>query len=104
MKLTHSFVLVAIAALQMDQETDGRIWGYALSKRSGVRSGVLYPQLDRMLGEGWLEDHWEEHDHASKRPQRRYYTLTDEGRSGLGAAVRRAQADQRFAALKPATA
>lgn len=103
MKLTPSLVLVAIAALQMDQETDGRIWGYALSKKSGVRSGVLYPQLDRMLGEGWLEDHWEEHDHASKRPPRRYYTLTDEGRRSLGAAVRCAEADRRLAPLKAAT-
>ncbi len=104
MKLTHSLVLVAIAALQMDWEGDGPIWGYALSKKSGVRSGVLYPQLDRMLGEGWLEDHWEDHDHASKRPPRRYYTLTDRGRSNLGAAVRRAEADQRFAALQAAPA
>ena len=48
MKVTHSLALVAIAVLQMDQEDDGRIWGYALSKKSGVRSGVLYPIL------GWL--------------------------------------------------
>ena len=61
MKLTQSLVLVAVAILQMDQEDDGRIWGYALSKKSGVRSGVLYPTLDRMMGEGWLDDNWEEH-------------------------------------------
>lgn len=100
MKVTHSLTLVAVAILQMDLEDDARLWGYALSKKSGVRSGVLYPQLDRMLGEGWLEDHWEEHTEDKKRPPRRYYQLTDDGRTQLGAVVKRAQQEQRFAGLK----
>jgi PadR family transcriptional regulator PadR len=100
MKVTHSLVLVAVAILEMDREGDGSVWGYALSKRSGVRSGVLYPQLDRMLGEGWLEDHWEEHTEGQKRPPRRYYTLTDQGRTGLGAVVARAESQARFQSMK----
>ncbi len=100
MKVTHSLVLVAVAILQMDQEEDSRIWGYALSKKSGVRSGVLYPQLDRMLGEGWLADHWEENGHAKQRPPRRYYTVTDAGRMELGAVVKRAEREPRFAGVK----
>ncbi len=100
MKVTHSLVVVALAILEMDQEGDGRIWGYALSKKSGVRSGVLYPQLDRMMGEEWLEDHWEEHAEGNKRPPRRYYTLTDRGRNNLGGVVRRAESEQRFAGMK----
>ncbi len=104
MKVTHSLVLVAIAILQMDQEDDGRVWGYALSKKSGIRSGVLYPTLDRMMGEDWLEDHWEENTQGKKRPPRRYYTLTDKGRMNLGGVVRRAESEPRFAALKVAPA
>lgn len=100
MKVTHSLALVAIAVLQMDQENDGRIWGYALSKKSGVRSGVLYPILDRMMGEGWLEDYWEEHAEGKKRPPRRYYKLTDAGRTGIGAVARKVEQEQRFAAMK----
>jgi PadR family transcriptional regulator PadR len=100
MKLTHSLALVSAAILQMDGEGDGRIWGYALSKTSGVRSGVLYPQLDRMMGEGWLEDHWEPQEEVKKRPPRRYYTLTDEGRTNLGSVVRRAEREARFAGVK----
>ncbi|WP_106850301.1 PadR family transcriptional regulator [Blastococcus sp. Marseille-P5729] len=99
MKVTHSLVLVAVAILEMACEGDGRLWGYALSKRSGVRSGVLYPQLDRMMGEGWLEDHWEERTQDQKRPARRYYTLTDAGRNNLGAMVRAAAREQRFAGM-----
>ena len=100
MKTTHSLVLVAVAVLEMDQEADNRIWGYALSKRSGVRSGVLYPQLDRMMGEGWLEDHWESQDEVHKRPPRRYYTVTDEGRVNLGAVIKRAELEPRFASMR----
>ena len=93
-------VQVALAILDMDQAGDGRIWGYPISKASGVRSGVLYPQLDRMLSEGWLEDDWESQSEAKKRPPRRYYRLTDEGRTNLGAVMRRAQREPRFAPLR----
>ena len=37
-------------------DVGGRHWGYELSKQSGVRSGVMYPTLQRMLEEGWLSD------------------------------------------------
>ncbi|WP_255467917.1 PadR family transcriptional regulator [Plantibacter sp. M259] len=88
----------------MGHEGDGYIWGYQLSKRSGVRSGVLYPQLDRMLDEGWLKDHWEERQDGQKRPPRRYYTLTDSGRRELGAVAHRIQTEQRFSTLRGALA
>ena len=104
MKVTHSLVLVAMAMLDMDREDGGRIWGYALSKKSGVRSGVLYPMLDRMMGEGWLEDHWEERVEGQKRPARRYYMVTSHGRTQLGGVVRRAESEQRFAGMKWAIA
>src|SRR4051812_8925743 len=65
---------------------DDRFWGYGLVKRSGVRSGVLYPMLTRMLDEGWLTDGWEDPNTISnKRPPRRYYELTDLGRRELAA-------------------
>lgn len=68
-----------------------------MSKRSGVRSGVLYPMLTRMLDEGWVQDGWE--DPATirdKRPPRRYYELTDKGRKELGAVLQQAHRDARF--------
>jgi PadR family transcriptional regulator PadR len=53
--------------------------------------------LTRMLDEGWLTDGWEE-DAATrpKRPPRRYYEITDEGRRLLGALLRESQDDARF--------
>lgn len=84
------------------EQPDGRHWGYDLTKRTGVRSGVLYPILQRMLDEGWLEDGWEDRAQIdSKRPARRYYELTDEGKAELADALRAARADARFQTLVP---
>lgn len=99
MRKTHSLVQLAIALMN---DPTGKYWGYQLSKESGVRSGVMYPLLSRMLLEGWLEDGWEEVDPSkTKRPARRYYTLTDEGRIELGALVQAARADRRFSTAMP---
>lgn len=78
----------------------GRHWGYELSRQAGVRSGVLYPILHRMLDTGWLEDGWEDLTRLSgRRPPRRYYELTDEGRAELGALLHEARTDARFGSL-----
>jgi PadR family transcriptional regulator PadR len=92
--------LVAVAAALMS-DPGGRHWGYELSRQSRVRSGVMYPVLRRMLDEGWLADGWEDQAEAGreKRPPRRYYEVTELGRSELGALVARARADGKFARL-----
>jgi PadR family transcriptional regulator, regulatory protein PadR len=97
MRRTHALIQVALALME---DPTGRHWGYDLSRRAGVRSGVLYPILHRMLDEGWLEDGWEDPAQLSgKRPPRRYYQLTDEGRTELGALLQEARSDARFRAL-----
>jgi PadR family transcriptional regulator PadR len=94
MRLTHSLVQVAQALMAAPYDQH---WGYDLSKRARVRSGVLYPILQRMLDEGWLADGWEDRaEGKGRRPRRRYYTLTDRGRSALGAVLVSAQSDPRF--------
>jgi PadR family transcriptional regulator, regulatory protein PadR len=82
-------------------DANGRHWGYELSKRSGVRSGVMYPILRRMLDEGWLDDGWENQPRVggAQRPPRRYYRLTEEGKIELGALIAEARRDARFAPL-----
>jgi PadR family transcriptional regulator PadR len=101
MKVTQSLVAVAVAILTMDNDSDARIWGYALSKLSGVRSGVLYPQLDRMLSDDWLEDHWETQEEITgKRPARRYYVVTEYGRGQLGAAIKRPGQERRVSSVQ----
>lgn len=101
MRHTSSLAAVAIALMS---EPDGRHWGYALSSQSGVRSGVLYPILARMLADGWLTDGWETDEEVAgaKRPARRYYRITDAGSSELGAVLARAPRPRRANAAVPA--
>lgn len=98
MRKTHALVQVALALMG---EPTGRHWGYDLGKRAGLRSGVLYPVLHRMLDEGWLVDGWEDPADAGKRPPRRYYELSDQGIKELGGLLSAAQADSRFRQIVP---
>lgn len=97
MRKTHALIQVAQALMA---DPGGQHWGYDLSKRAGVRSGVLYPVLHRMLDERWIEDGWEERaDITGKRPPRRYYKLTGEGHAELAAILAAARSDARFRVL-----
>jgi PadR family transcriptional regulator len=84
---------VAIAIMS---DPAGRHWGYELTRKSGVRSGVLYPILSRMLAEEWLTDGWEDPATTGGRPPRRYYELTEAGKRELGAVLAAARTDARF--------
>jgi PadR family transcriptional regulator, regulatory protein PadR len=103
MRTTHASVQVAMALLGAPSN---KHWGYELSKITGVRSGVLYPMLSRMLDEGMLCDGWEDPSTIqTKRPPRRYYLLTDKGRLQLGAMLSAARTDRRFTSFPwPSTA
>ena len=98
MRMTYALIQVSVALMS---DVTGRHWGYELSKRSGVRSGVMYPILQRMLDEGWLTDGWEDQEQVgrAKRPPRRYYEVTDAGKTALGAVLVRARRDARFRLL-----
>lgn len=99
MRKTHATVAVALALLD---QPNARHWGYELSKAAGVRSGVMYPVLGRMLDEGWLFDGREdEAETGGKRPPRRYYTITETGRRELGNLLSSASTDARFRGLMP---
>ena len=80
MRRTHALVQVALALIA---DANGRHLSDYLSKRSGVRSPVMYRILQAMLYESSLTDRWEEQAQAgkAKRPPRRYYELTDAGKS-----------------------
>jgi PadR family transcriptional regulator PadR len=97
MRKTHALAQILLAFLE---DPLSRQWGYDLSKRAGVRSGVLYPILRRMLDEGWLEDGWEEAaSEDRRRPPRRYYKLTPGGYAEVRDLVRVMRDDARFGAL-----
>jgi DNA-binding PadR family transcriptional regulator len=54
-------------------------YGYELSKRTGVRSGTLYPTLARLAEAGLTTSYFEDDAEPPGRPRRRYHKLTGEG-------------------------
>jgi PadR family transcriptional regulator, regulatory protein PadR len=87
---TQALKQVAVALME---DPWGRHWGYQLGKAAGLRSGVMYPLLSRLLDDGLLTDGWEDPAEISGRPPRRYYELTDAGRQELGATAHAARAE-----------
>ncbi len=97
MRRTDALIRVTMALMD---DPVGQHWGYALSKQSGVRSGVMYPILQRMLDEGWIADGWEKlADIREKRPPRRYYQVTGDGLAALADILEDAGRDVRFGTL-----
>jgi PadR family transcriptional regulator PadR len=96
LRTTRALVQVAAALMEQPHE---RQWGYDLAHRAGVSSNALYQVLARMHERDWLADGWEEVDPTSKRPPRRYYTITPNGMARLGALLAHASRDKRFAGL-----
>lgn len=61
---------------------DGQHYGYDLMKAADIKSGTLYPLLARLEKSGWIASSWEEADAADLgRGKRKYYQLTDKGKS-----------------------
>ena len=52
--------------------------GYDLSRATGLKSGTLYPILQRLHAQGYLDARWEESPHPGK-PPRHIYQLTPQG-------------------------
>lgn len=64
----------------------GKRYGYdivhALSEAEGlvIKEGTIYPLLNRMMGEGYIDAEWQP---SPQGPQRKYYTLTRNGERRL---------------------
>ncbi|WP_309134691.1 PadR family transcriptional regulator [Cellulomonas sp.] len=73
-------------------------YGLELAHRLGrhrvlfASEGTLYPLLSRLRRQGWVDSTWRE---STAGPPRRYYELTDSGRTALATFV---QAWQPFSA------
>jgi DNA-binding PadR family transcriptional regulator len=64
--------------------------GAEISKRTGLKSGTLYPILIRLENAKWLESEWEQGEpKILGRPRRRFYSIT-----ALGARSTRAELKQ----------
>jgi PadR family transcriptional regulator len=75
---------------------DRWLHGYGIAQDTGLKSGTLYPILNRLAERGLLEARWEDEQPAG-RPRRHLYRLTAGGlaaaRPALAEAAARHKAD-----------
>ena len=69
----------------------GHSYGFEIMEASGLPDGTVYPALRRLEQAGLLASSWEDQEtaHAEKRPPRRHYQLTPDGRRALASALER---------------
>lgn len=74
-------VLGAIAA--------GAEYGFDIIEATGLPSGTVYPALGRHERDGYLRSSWEDPvtAHRERRPPRRYYRISTQGKAALDAAL-----------------
>jgi len=77
----------------------GHRYGFDVIEATGLTSGTVYPALDRLEGRGFARSRWEDAEvaHDEKRPPRRYFEITDDGKRELIAAL------HRYGSLAPLT-
>lgn len=87
MRISHQIKRVLQAFLDAP---DDEIYGFALSRATGLKAGTLYPVLQRLHDDGWLSSRWETIDeHVEGRRRRCYYRLTASGEAQARLAVSR---------------
>lgn len=74
-------------------DAEGEVWGLQLAARTGRPTGTIYPLLERLEREKFLQSRWED-DAARPGPRRRLYTLTKLGREWAAARVRPSTAEE----------
>jgi PadR family transcriptional regulator, regulatory protein PadR len=82
-----------------------RAWhyGYALSQRTGLKSGTLYPILVRLAEQGWLDTEWSQPEEPG-RPPRHTYRLTAEGAKSARQRLAEFSSSRSKSRLRPASA
>ena len=77
----------------------GHRYGFDLLEHTGLTSGTVYPALDRLERQGLARSSWEDAEiaRAEKRPSRRYFEITSDGKRELVRAL------ERYKALAPLT-
>ena len=75
----------------------GHRYGFDLMEETGLTSGTVYPALDRLEARGLARSRWEDAEVAQseKRPPRKYFEITGDGKEALIVAL------DRYRALAP---
>jgi|SRR5215472_10616837 len=78
-RLTH------ITALILQALDAGVVYGFSIMEMTGLPSGTVYPAMRRMEDDQLIRSRWEPQAIADReqRPPRKYYQLTNTGKSAL---------------------
>src|SRR5437868_5377465 len=94
---------LGFATLQVLQAiVAGYAYGFEIMDATGLPSGTVYPILSRLEDCGYLKSKWEDARVArrEKRPPRKSYEITGEGREVLKRSVEKYRKLQRLVARK----
>ncbi len=92
-RLSHTAALI-LKALSL-----GHCFGLEIMDVTGLPSGTVYPALRRLERDALVQSKWEPDSEATAagRPARRYYVVTEAGKSAALAATERYPLLARFA-------
>ena len=78
-RLTHNTALILQAI------DSGFVYGFSIMEMTGLPSGTVYPAMRRMEEDQLIRSRWERQAIADReqRPPRKYYHLTNNGRTAL---------------------
>ena len=84
-KLSHT------AAMILQALDAGFVYGFSIMEMTGLPSGTVYPAMRRMERDELIRSQWEKQSiaDAEQRPPRKYYKLTNAGKSTLEASRKR---------------
>lgn len=71
----HTPATAAVVGALM--ESSESIWGLQVVKMTGLKTGTVYPILERLEDAGWITSEWDT-DLTRKGPRRRYFKLEAE--------------------------
>jgi DNA-binding PadR family transcriptional regulator len=64
--------------------TDGETWGLRVARDTTRPTGTVYPLLERLEREGFVDSRWDDDENVSGA-RRRLYALTPQGRTWIDA-------------------
>ncbi|MGR6902212.1 PadR family transcriptional regulator [Glutamicibacter creatinolyticus] len=62
------------AVISVLLESTDSVWGLQIVKKTGLKTGTVYPILERLEMAGWITSEWDT-DLSRKGPRRRYFKL-----------------------------
>lgn len=91
-KLTKA--TIGVLEVLLSAHDDDPAWGLKICMDADLKSGTVYPILERLVRHGWATSYPETPGQHPGRPARRFYRLTEAGRLATDVALKERAARQ----------